>query len=154
MINLILLPNSCKNKIRHNTLLLLLFISITITSVISCNSSNISEAKSDSLQTTVDTNWVDVISFDGNGRKKSKNFHLSGSETKIVYAYITSQPTGIFNVYVLDKGKDLLKEGGVPELMSNETQDSGESYIQKEEGDYYLDVNAYGKWSVKIQEKR
>ena len=99
--------------------------------------------------------WVEVYSFKGNGRKKSESFHLTGNDAKIMYEYKSDSPDiGVLYIYVVDKGDDIMKTGGIPEVSSSETRVSDESTIQKSEGDYYLDINAAGYWMVKVLEKR
>jgi hypothetical protein len=91
--------------------------------------------------------------FKGNGSKKSANFHLLGNEQKLVYTYHSNNPyNGIFAVYVVDKGADVMKTGGFPEMTIDKLKDNSESAIQKETGDYYLNVTAVGNWTIKVME--
>ena len=97
--------------------------------------------------------YYDVINFKGNGMRKSKVFHLQGTDSKIVFKYSSlSDQVGEFAVYVVPAGEDITKTGGFPELSSSQIDDAGESSIQKPAGDYYLEVAAAGRWSVKVQQ--
>jgi hypothetical protein len=95
---------------------------------------------------------VEVISFKGNGGKKSGTFHLSGNDAKLVYKYKSEMADmGVFVAYVVDKGVDIMKQGGMPEVTTSKS-DEGESSIQKSAGDYYLNINATGNWTVSVME--
>lgn len=97
--------------------------------------------------------YVEVFSFNGNGMKKSPTFRLNGGNARLVYDYKADEYGGLFSVYVVDKGVDVMVDGGIPEVMIQKTEQS-ESYIQKGEGEYYLNVNATGNWSVRVEEER
>lgn len=98
--------------------------------------------------------WTTVYSFSGNGMKKSSTFELTGNEARIKYNYKADGNVGIgmFAVYVVDEGEDIMKTGGFPEIMSQAESEESESTIQKNEGKYYLNVNASGNWTVTIEE--
>jgi len=99
--------------------------------------------------------WVEVITFKGNGRKKSESFHLNGNDAKMVYTYKSESPEiGAFGIYVVDKGVDIMHEGGIPEVMLSKSVTDEESTIQKSSGEYYLDINAAGDWAVKVLQKQ
>lgn len=98
--------------------------------------------------------WTEVYSFTGNGMKKSPAFTLEGGEAKVVYKYKAPNGLGMgmFAVYVVDEGEDIMKSGGFPEVMTQAENEESESAIQKSSGRYYLDVNASGTWSVSVYE--
>lgn len=99
--------------------------------------------------------WTKVYSFKGNGSKKSPVFELTGNEARIKYKYNASGGgMGMFAVYVLDEGVDLMKDGGFPEIMSDAAKEDTESSIQKSSGKYYLSVNAVGTWDVIVEENK
>jgi len=104
----------------------------------------------------VNKTWTEILHFKGNGMKKSKIIHLTGSESKIVYSYKANPGAGmgVFYVYVMEAGTQLMKDGGIPEIMSTNEDDQGESSFQKDEGDYYIIVNSVGGWALSIQELR
>ena len=104
---------------------------------------------------SVPKSYKTVITFKGNGMKKSELFHLYGNDAKIIYKYKSESPSiGVFNVYVVKKGVDIMEQGGIPEVMTTLTKDQSESTIQKPEGDYYLNVNGVGTWEVEVQESK
>src|ERR1700677_2316926 len=77
--------------------------------------------------------WTEVYKFTGNGKKKSPNFDLTGNDAKVTYKYTAPGNmggAGMFALYVVDKGKDIMKEGGIPEVMVSKSEES-ESAIQK-----------------------
>lgn len=100
--------------------------------------------------------WTEVYTFKGNGMKKSPVFHLNGNEARLKYNYKApgSLGMGVFSAYVMDKGEDLMKTGGIPDVMTQAESEESESSIQKSEGDYYLYINASGSWTVTVEELR
>lgn len=105
---------------------------------------------------TNEKKWTEVYTFKGNGTKKSPVFELTGGNAKIKYTYKATGNIGMgmFAVYVIDEGVDIMKEGGVPEIMSQAENEESESSIQKGAGRYYLEVNASGSWTVTIEEEK
>ena len=99
--------------------------------------------------------YKDVFTFKGNGMKKSESFHLTGSDAKVLYKYNAGNSySGVFSFYVVEKGYDVMTQGGIPEVMIQSLQEESQSTIQKSEGDYYLNVNAVGNWEIIVQEKQ
>lgn len=100
--------------------------------------------------------WTVVYEFKGSGMKKSPVFELTGNNARLKYKY--QGPSGIgmgmFAVYVVDEGKDIMKEGGFPEVMTQSESEESESSIQKSAGRYYLNVNASGNWTVIVEEEK
>jgi hypothetical protein len=105
-------------------------------------------------ESTKEKLWTTVYTFKGNGMKKSPIFELTGGDAKIKYSY--KAPGGIgmglFSVYVVDAGEDIMKTGGIPEVMTQAENEDSESAIQKSAGRYYLNVNASGNWVVTVEE--
>ena len=106
------------------------------------------------VEEPVEKKWVTVHTFKGNGMKKSPVFALTGGKARLKYSYKAPSGigTGLFSVYVVDEGKDIMRTGGFPEVMSNAEREESESSLQKRKGRYYLNVNASGKWVVMVQE--
>ena len=98
--------------------------------------------------------WVEVYKFSGNGMKKSPSFELTGGEAKLKYSYQGEEGIGMFAAYVVDDGEDIMKVGGIPEIMTSSPKEVSESSIQKGAGKYYLNINAVGYWTVIIEELR
>lgn len=99
--------------------------------------------------------WKQVIEFNSNGTKNSETIHLNGGELKIVYDYNSGiEGVGVFGVYIMSKGTDINTDGGLPDIMSSEAKDAGESALTKSAGDYYIHVNAQGKYKIKLLEKQ
>ena len=123
-------------------------------------SSSTEKAIEEPSQTIVETpkekekEWTKIYSFSGNGLKKSPAFELSGNDARIRYSYKAPEGLGmgLFSVYVVDEGDDIMKTGGVPEIMTQAENEESESTIQKSSGRYYLEVNASGNWTVTIEE--
>jgi|GEM_PF-2694652 len=116
---------------------------------------------SESNQTTTNNystegqDWQMVYEVKGNGAKKSAPFALNGKNSRIKYYYDTNSKDniGTFNVYVVEVGHEVLKDGGFPEIMIDQGE-VGESYLYKSKGRYYLDVMASGSWTIQIEEMK
>jgi len=95
--------------------------------------------------------WQTVISLSGNGNKRSGYFHLGDGDKRMIYQ-ITGGEFSIGGIYVLRKGLDLKKDGGIPDIdWTGPTKDT--TAMIEDAGDYYLDIEAANsKWSVTIQE--
>jgi hypothetical protein len=99
--------------------------------------------------------WVDVIKFNGNGDKKSQAFTLTGAKCRMMYKFKTDADMGMFSIYVVAEGDDVMREGGVPELMLQGTEEGETNLSHLGSGDYYLNaMAANGIWGVAIQEYR
>ena len=98
--------------------------------------------------------WTEVYTFKGNGLKKSPVFELTGNDTRLKYKYKGQGGVGMFAVYVVNEGQDIMKTGGFPEVMTQAESEESESTIQKGSGRYYLNVNAVGSWTVTVEEKK
>lgn len=77
---------------------------------------------------------------------------MTGGEARLKFNYISDKGMGIgmFVAYVVDEDKDILKQGGIPEVMTSEENE--ESSIQKVAGRYYLSINATGNWTETVEE--
>jgi hypothetical protein len=99
--------------------------------------------------------WQLVTEFKNNGQKNSQTFNLSGGEVKVEYDYKSDiDDMGLFYVYLMDKGTDLNQDGGLPDITSDQSKDKSESFLHKTSGEYYIAVNAQGKYDIKIFEKK
>jgi len=94
--------------------------------------------------------WKEIFSLKGSGSKKSGSFHLSGEKARVRYK---AMQAGLFSFYVVPDGEDVMETGGFPEVMTQEKEES-EAYLTKPEGDYYLNMNATGKWEVIVEEMK
>lgn len=137
----------------------IVFLSILTLSVLVAIFSKKPEPTIDPVATagsaSTEDQWKEIYSFSGNGAKKSDNFHLTDGNAKLVYKY--KSPTdmgGIFGIYVVSVGHSIEKEGGIPDVMTSETSDTSESSIHEGEGDYYLDVNSQGKWTISVMQQQ
>jgi hypothetical protein len=105
-----------------------------------------------STEKPAEKKWSEVLAFKGSGMKKSASFHLSGGKAKVKYTY--KADVGLFSFYVVPEGEDVMKDGGIPEVMTQQSE-SSETYITKDEGNYYLYVNsANGNWDVSVEEEQ
>lgn len=96
--------------------------------------------------------WVELITLSGSGNKKSAEFDYSGGKARLRYNFQANN-MGVFAVYVVKEGTDIMTEGGFPEVMldAGEQGESNLSHLRK--GTYYLNVtSANGKWTVTVEE--
>jgi len=137
-----------------------ILISIIVLANLGGNDKKSSNSKTETTNTTAEPEkekqWTEVYSFKGNGMKKSPVFELTGEDARIKYSYKApgGLGMGMFSVYVVDEGEDIMKTGGIPEVMTQAESEESESSIQKSAGKYYLNVNASGSWTVVIEEMR
>lgn len=109
-------------------------------------------AAATSAEKPAEKKWTEVLAFKGSGMKKSASFHLSGGKAKVKYTY--KADVGLFSFYIVPEGEDVMKDGGIPEVMTQQSE-SSETYITKDEGNYYLYVNsANGNWNVSVEEEK
>ncbi len=99
--------------------------------------------------------WHEVVSLDGKTDKNSKVFELTGGEARMTYTFKGGEDMSIGAIYLLDEGTDLMKDGGIPEVMIDGPVKE-ETALHKSAGKYFLDVNAanFDGWSITIEEKR
>ncbi len=94
--------------------------------------------------------WVTVAELDGDGAKKSQSFTIDGSKARLRYKFNAGQ-FGMFNAYVVEDGKAILKEGGIPEVMITRSEEGESSLSHLSAGEYYLDIIANdGQWAVAV----
>ena len=124
----------------------------TSSSTTSNSDSTTQTNSSNEADKTKEKEWQEVFKFKGNGLKKSSSFALSGVKTRIKYKF--SADIGMFSIYVVPEGQDIMKEGGIPEVMTQQSETS-ETYITKDAGNYYLHVNSSGgNWTITVEEEK
>lgn len=99
--------------------------------------------------------WQEVITLDGKTDKSSKVFELTGAEARMTYSFKGGEDMSLGAIYLLAEGTDLMKDGGIPEVMIDGPVKE-ETALHKSAGTYFLDVNAanFDGWSITIEEKR
>jgi len=97
--------------------------------------------------------WVQVVTFSGDAKKRSAPFTLSGADARLKYTQTGSQYATAY-VYIVKQGESLEQQGGFPEI-SIEGNKTDETRLAKSAGSYYFDVNSVGaNWTVSIEEYR
>lgn len=100
--------------------------------------------------TTAAPQWTEVARLEGVEGKQGDTFTLTSGRQRLRY----DSQAGIFAVYVMEEGKSLDEDGGIPETMCSEPC-ADETNLRKSPGDYYLSVTASGgAWTVVIEEMR
>lgn len=99
--------------------------------------------------------WREVVSLKGKTDKSSAVFELTGGEVRMSYSFKGGENMALGSIYVLAEGTDLMKDGGIPELIVDSPVND-ETALHKSAGKYFLDVNAanFDGWTVTIEEKR
>lgn len=96
--------------------------------------------------------WKTVTKLKGSTNGSGPDFHLNGCETRLKY-HVNGGSSTLVAFYVMESGKQLLKDGGFPVASPNKSG-AGETSLHEDAGDYYLDVvAANASWSAKLQEK-
>ncbi|AEV98031.1 hypothetical protein A4D02_14670 [Niastella koreensis] len=139
-----------------------ILLAIGVTTLIGCGESTAAaEQSGDSKEAaaatekTAEKKWTELVTFKGSGIKKSAPFHLSGGKAKVKYDFKASDnDMGLFSFYVVPEGEDVMKDGGIPDAMTDKSE-STETYITKGEGNYYISVNsANGNWNLTVEEEK
>jgi hypothetical protein len=151
--------NEKRTKKKNATIFFISFVAIFLLfGVTSCsNSSKTNPSAAANTKSATEkrkSQWTEVYTFKGNGVKKSPSFELKGGETRLKYKYKSNNGIGVgmFAAYVVEQGKDIMKQGGIPEVMTSAESEESESSIQKSAGRYYLNINATGNWTVIVEE--
>lgn len=102
-----------------------------------------------------EASWQEVVSLKGKADKSSGVFELTGGEVRMSYSFKGGESMALGSIYVLTEGTDLMKDGGIPELIVD-APGSDETALHKSAGTYFLDVNAanFDGWTVTIEELR
>ena len=113
-----------------------------------------STSETNTSSETINTKqWTEIFKFKGNGMKKSASFTLAGGKARIKYKF-TAGDMGIFSFYVVPEGNDVMKTGGIPDVMIQQSETS-ETYITEDAGNYYLNVNSSGgNWTISVEEEK
>ncbi|MES0488999.1 MAG: hypothetical protein ABUK01_03345 [Leptospirales bacterium] len=97
--------------------------------------------------------WTEVYTYKGSGMKKSAPFQLMGGSVRAKYKFKAGRYS-LFSFYVVPEGQDIMKTGGFPDVMIQQSEES-ETSIQQPAGSYYLNVNSSGgKWEIVVEEKK
>lgn len=116
------------------------------------SSNNSTSNSTNNSSTSTSKQWTEVIRFKGNGNKKSQVFNLTGNSARLRYDFKAGD-IGMFAAYVVPEGQDIMKEGGVPEVMLQSGEKGESNLSQLSEGKYYLNVSsANGKWELIVEE--
>ena len=111
------------------------------------------EAKKKAQEEASKPKWVAVVELSGDSNKRSNVFTLEGGKQRLSYT-LTGNEYVLATIYVVEEGKELLKDGGFPEA-SPTGPGSDSTFLYKSAGKYYLDITAgNGSWTVKIEEER
>lgn len=99
--------------------------------------------------------WQTVATLEGKTDKSSSVFELTGGEARMTYSFTGGQDMSLGAIYLLDEGTDLMKDGGIPEVMIDGPIEE-QTALHKSAGSYFLDVNAanFDGWTVTIEERR
>lgn len=104
--------------------------------------------------------WTKVAELTGSTDAAGQSFQLTGKEARLKYTFtgakmLNGQSMAIASVYLMDAGKDKMKDGALPVKMLNK-DDAGETALHKSPGSYYLDVTAanFDGWTIVVEEKK
>lgn len=97
--------------------------------------------------------WQTVVMLSGNADKRSDDFQLTGAPARMKYT-LKGDTSPILGIYIVESGHSIQKEGGIPEVLVQESG-SDSTRLAQSAGTYYLDVTAAnGSWTVQIEEQR
>lgn len=96
--------------------------------------------------------WTEVASLSGNTSKVGDTFALTGAPARLRWT-LGGDEFSTLAVYVVPDGEILEEAGGFPEVMPD-GPGSDVTRLRKSPGEYYLNVNGAGDWSVVVEEER
>jgi hypothetical protein len=98
--------------------------------------------------------WVKLVTLNGSADKSSKVITTKGGDLRLTYNFRGGDSLVIGGVYLLDKGTDLMKDGGIPEVMVTEpSKDS--TLLYRDAGQYFVKVTAANtRYTVTVEELR
>lgn len=106
------------------------------------------------------TTWTKVAELSGSTDAAGQAFKLSGAEARLTYTFtggkqLNGQSMALATVYLMEDGKDKMKDGALPVKMINKDE-AGETALHKSAGSYYLDVSAanFASWTITVEEKK
>lgn len=104
--------------------------------------------------------WTKVAELTGSTDGASQSFQLTGKDARLTYTFtgaqqLNGQSAGIGAVYLMEDGKDKMKDGALPVKMVNKDE-AGETALHKSAGAYYLDVTSgnFDSWTITVEEKK
>ncbi|MBX7443352.1 MULTISPECIES: TM2 domain-containing protein [unclassified Arthrobacter] len=104
--------------------------------------------------------WTKVAELSGSTDSASPTFALTGAEARLVYTFtgakqLNGNSMALASIYLVEEGKDLTKDGGLPVKMLQKDE-SSETALHKSAGKYYLDVKSanFDSWTITIEEKK
>lgn len=97
--------------------------------------------------------WKTIFIFEGQFKKKSVEFTLSGKRVKLSYSYKGRFNFGFLNVYLSNINQPTSKNNSEPDILNKTTEKTGEIYLLKPKGTYVLTVNAIGTWKIIVEEE-
>jgi hypothetical protein len=97
--------------------------------------------------------WVKLVTLNGSADKSSKVITTKGGDLRLTYNFRGGDMI-IGGVYLLDKGTDLMKDGGIPEVMVTE-RGKDSTLLYRDAGQYYVKVTAANsRYTVTVEELR
>ena len=99
--------------------------------------------------------WIKVIELTVDNNRQSETFQLLGGQQRLSYSISgDAQSEGMCLIYVMEEGKELLRDGGFPVIWGDGDADD-ETLMRKGRGYYYLNLQVgWGSCSVEIYELR
>lgn len=149
-----------KNKTTALIVTLVILVLGFVSTAMSSNNSQVQPATVTTVTKTEETKpvvaekpkvWTDVASISGSADKSSETIHLSGGQVKVKYTFSGGESL-LGAIYLMDEGKDLMKDGGIPDVTVSKAG-SDETILRKAAGDYYIHVTvANADYTVTLQE--
>lgn len=143
--------------VRHKVLtgILGFFVLVVIISAVSSDDTSTTTVGDSNTSTTATTEkattketakeYVKVLSFSGNGQKKSETFKITGDRFKVAY----DCKGDLCQAWASQPGSDLSYES-----IMNTTEAVKDETIIYENGEWYIEVNSIGNWSMTVYDYR
>lgn len=114
------------------------------------------QVESPAPEPAAEPTWTPVATIEGNADQQSDTIVLTGGKVRVTYDFVDSSGQGMIvgAVYVLTEGTDIMKDGGIPDVMVSEAG-AGETILRKGEGEYYVKVTAANaSYTVTVEEEK
>lgn len=113
-------------------------------------------AETAAAEPAAEPEWTTVATIEGNADQQSDTIALTGGKVRVSYEFTDNLGYDMVMgaIYVLTEGTDIMKDGGIPDVMISEAG-SGETILRKSEGEYFVRItSANANYTVTVEEQR
>ncbi len=128
--------------------IVLVVVCIILGGVLSTSSVNTNSASTPQSDQPAQKTYQQVFTFSGNGAKKSEPFTIQGDRFKIAYDCKGDPSMTLCQAFVYKVGSSL------PQVVMNSPQSVKDETIIYGNGEYYIDANTIGSYTMTVEDYR